>query len=182
MEKFIEEVEFDYDPQPLIDIHEKWRGTDALTQTGQLSINNRGYNELTDLEQLANGRGGVQQYYRSALKEEYAKLEMQWSKINEIFEDTYLHEIYNRLEQMFDLGRMRFLCLGVNSCYTYHQDATIRFHIPLYTNDECIFFDENYTPYHMPVGKIYLVDTTKFHTAANFGKHERLHIVGAVNR
>ena len=76
--------------------------------------------------------------------------------------------------------RARVMRMKPKTCYTYHQDYTKRFHIPLITNENCFMLIEN-EAIHLPAdGSYYIVDTTKKHTAINASLEDRIHIVGCI--
>jgi hypothetical protein len=104
--------------------------------------------------------------------------ENKYSILNEFFVGTYVEEVYNLLDQMFGVTRGRFMLLNKHKrAYSYHSDLTPRIHIPISTDDYCMFII-NDVVYKLPdVGQLYLVDTTKMHSALNLGYTERLHIV-----
>ena len=67
-------------------------------------------------------------------------------------------------------------------CYSYHYDLTPRVHIPLTSNEKCMFIIEDKV-YRLPAdGSVYFVNTKLFHTALNANREdfERTHIVGNV--
>ena len=64
-----------------------------------------------------------------------------------------------------------------NRAYSYHVDRTKRIHIPLRTNEDCMFIVEN-NLYKMPEeGQAYMLDTTNRHTALNLSWENRVHLV-----
>ena len=67
-----------------------------------------------------------------------------------------------------------------NRAYSYHYDMTQRIHIPLVTDEDCMFIvDDNV--YKMPEpGQAYMLDTTKKHTALNLGSNKRVHLVACL--
>lgn len=76
--------------------------------------------------------------------------------------------------------RARVMRMRPKTCYTYHQDYTKRFHIPLITNESCFMLIEK-EAIHLPAdGSYYIVDTTKKHTAINASLEDRIHIVGCI--
>lgn len=76
--------------------------------------------------------------------------------------------------------RARVMKMKPKTCYTYHQDWTKRLHIPLITNEHCFLIVDKEVM-HLPAdGSIYIIDTTKFHTAVNASLQERIHIVGCL--
>ena len=82
-----------------------------------------------------------------------------------------------------DLGmyRTRVMRMHSKTCYSYHQDTTMRIHIPLITNDKCFIVIDDEVIRYPADGNHYVVDTTKMHTAVNASWEERIHIVGCFN-
>lgn len=75
----------------------------------------------------------------------------------------------------------RIMTLRGKECYTWHRDKTPRIHIPIITNENCLFVLEDRS-FTLPQGSAYLIDTTKMHTALNGNKtFLRRHIVGMTN-
>lgn len=93
--------------------------------------------------------------------------------------DSYVSTIVPELEQLcgFKIGRIRLGWLMPGSGYPIHQDLEpLRLHIPLITNSNSYIIHEH-NLYHMEYGKLYHLITTGIHTAWNFGKLPRLHLV-----
>ena len=82
-----------------------------------------------------------------------------------------------------DLGmyRTRVMRMHPTTCYSYHQDPTMRIHIPLITNDKCFMIIDDEVIRYPADGNYYVVDTTKLHTAINGSSEERIHICGCFN-
>lgn len=101
-------------------------------------------------------------------------------------ENEFIIPLYPNLEYtnsvINDLGmcRTRIMRMKEKSCYTYHQDATQRIHIPLITNDNCFMIIEDEIHRYPANGNYYIVDTTKRHTFVNASLEERIHIVGCI--
>lgn len=98
----------------------------------------------------------------------------------ELLYDSCLY--INSVITQFDMIRTRIMNLPPYSCYSYHQDGSVRVHIPVITEAGC-FLAIDKTLYELPAdGSVFLVDTTRFHTAIN-GSYTpgfiRTHIVGA---
>lgn len=104
--------------------------------------------------------------------------ENKYSILNDFFIGTYVEEVYNIVDRMFGVTRGRFMVLNKHKrAYSYHSDLTPRLHIPITTDDYCMFVIDEVV-YKLPnVGQLYLVDTTRLHSALNLGYSERLHIV-----
>ena len=89
----------------------------------------------------------------------------------------------NSIIKKYEMFRTRAIALKQNRAYSIHQDLTPRIHIPLETNDNCLFI-LNDVVYRLPAdGSIYFVDTTLPHTALNGNRNvfTRTHIVGCIN-
>ena len=82
-----------------------------------------------------------------------------------------------------DLGmyRTRVMRMHSKTCYSYHQDPTMRIHIPLITNDKCFMIIDDEIIRYSADGNYYIMDTTKMHTAVNASFEERIHIVGCID-
>jgi len=93
-----------------------------------------------------------------------------------LFDMTYTNSILKEN----NVYRARVMRMRPKTCYTYHQDYTKRFHIPLITNESCFMLIEK-EAIHLPAdGSYYIVDTTKKHTAINASLEDRIHIVGCI--
>jgi hypothetical protein len=104
--------------------------------------------------------------------------ENQYNLLNEFFIGTYIETVHNTLFEMFGGTRGRFMVLNKHKrAYSYHSDLTPRLHIPVTTNRDCKFIVDDVVYYLPDVGQLYMVDTTRPHSALNLGYEERLHIV-----
>ena len=116
--------------------------------------------------------------------------ERYFNKINEYLEGTYIAECIRRYP---DFYRWRLLKVIPRATYSIHPDGlpfreNIRLHIPIVTNSRAFltFYDvmpgddTTVTVYHanLKAGNSYEVNTTKLHTAVNYGDHDRYHMVG----
>ncbi len=77
--------------------------------------------------------------------------------------------------------RTRVMVLKPKTCYSYHRDMSIRVHIPLITNTNCMFIIDDELKRYPADGNHYVIDTRKRHTALNASFEERIHIVGCVS-
>lgn len=98
------------------------------------------------------------------------------SLLNPFFTGTIFEDIINE----FSLKRSRLMWLGDKTCYSMHNDATARIHIPIITNDQCYFVFESGHVENLKFGFVYYVDTRCLHTAMNGSNLWRLHLVGCV--
>lgn len=93
--------------------------------------------------------------------------------------NTYITELVPQLEKFtgLNIGRVRLGWLMPNAGYPMHLDLEpMRLHIPLITNNSSYFIHDNKL-YQMPYGNLYHLITTGIHTAWNFGKLPRLHLI-----
>ena len=116
--------------------------------------------------------------------------ERYFSEINNGIKGTLIEECISRYNNFY---RWRIMKVIPNRTYSVHQDGlitkdNIRLHIPVATNDKCFLCFYDSAPehnmsalvkhYHLECGKSFEVDTTRHHTAVNYGKTDRYHIVG----
>jgi|TARA_B110000908_G_scaffold58797_1_gene71475 hypothetical protein len=87
----------------------------------------------------------------------------------------------NSILSELGMYRARLMKMKPKTCYSYHQDPTMRMHIPLVTNDHCFIIVNDILHRYPADGSNYLVDTTKMHTAVNASREVRIHIVGCVD-
>ena len=87
----------------------------------------------------------------------------------------------NSILKDLNMYRTRVLRMHSKTCYSYHQDPTMRIHIPIITNDKCFIVIDDEVIRYPADGNHYIVDTTKMHTAVNASWEERIHIVGCFN-
>lgn len=93
--------------------------------------------------------------------------------------DSYIASLVPTIEELCGLhiGRIRLGWLQPHCGYKMHCDLEpMRLHIPLFTNN-LAYMIHNHELYHMQYGKLYHLITTNIHTAWNFGKLPRLHLV-----
>lgn len=93
---------------------------------------------------------------------------------NTIFEDVYLE-----LSKRYDLGRVRIMKSKPKTCLSWHHDTSKRLHYPIKTQEGCLMVIED-KAYKLDLYTWYETDTTKFHTAFNGSKEERIHLVACI--
>ena len=108
------------------------------------------------------------------------------SDLDDVTEDMFTEFIYdmsytNSILKKHNVYRARLMKLKPKTNYTYHQDYTKRFHIPLITNDKCFFVIDEKVIRYPADGNYYIVDTTKLHTAINASTEDRIHIIGCID-
>lgn len=94
-------------------------------------------------------------------------------------ENSYIKTVAEKLELIsgFKIGRVRLSWLLPSEGYQMHLDMEpMRFHIPIITNKLSYFLEDD-TLFHMESGKVYHLLTSTLHTAWNYGKLPRLHLV-----
>ena len=85
----------------------------------------------------------------------------------------------NRIMEKYGMVRTRIMQSQPKTCLTIHRDLTKRIHIPIITNPNCFMMIDGQV-HILQVGKVYLTNTTVFHTAVNASTLARVHIVGCV--
>jgi hypothetical protein len=107
------------------------------------------------------------------------KIGQKWTtdaRLNPRFAGTIFEELITK----YKITRTRLMWLKPYCCYSMHKDDTPRIHIPLITNDDCYFVFKDEGIANMQIGHVYLVDTTKYHSAMNCSTEWRLHLLGAL--
>ena len=93
--------------------------------------------------------------------------------------DSYIASLVPTIEKLCGLhiGRIRLGWLQPLNGYPMHCDLEpMRLHIPLFTNN-LAYMIHDHKLCHMQYGKLYHLITTNIHTAWNFGKLPRLHLI-----
>jgi hypothetical protein len=99
-----------------------------------------------------------------------------YTNLNPYFKDSFFEELI----QKFNLKRTRLMIVEPWCCYSMHKDDHPRIHIPIITNPGCYFVFKEGIVEHLALGKIFWVDTRKYHTFMNCSDKSRLHLVGVV--
>ena len=87
---------------------------------------------------------------------------------------TAIEELINSLSAY----RSRIMRMPARSCYSVHADVTKRIHIPIVTDPQAwMVWPHHNTCKYLQLGKIYLTDTTKLHSAFNGSAVDRIHLV-----
>lgn len=98
--------------------------------------------------------------------------------MNDFFKNSYVEEVYNSVKENHDISRARFMTLDcIKRGYSYHKDGSKKLHVPLTTDEDCIFLIEDVVYRLNEVGSLYIVDTLRKHTAFNLGWKNRTHLV-----
>ena len=93
-------------------------------------------------------------------------------------------EVYARERHNLSIGRARLLTLQPKSTLSLHKDylGTLRFHVPITTNDSALFIHRDSGQYIVStmgeVGRLYTFDASIEHTAINASQMQtRTHLV-----
>jgi len=136
---------------------------------------------LTSMEGNDDWLCSVGKLYELQHKEKF------YSNINKSLQGSKIHQLISSMPNFY---RWRAMLMSPGHAYSVHKDGqpnvtNVRCHIPLITNDQAnlMFFGKNLynkkpVLYHLECGNVYEVNTTDYHTAVNFGSHDRWHIVG----
>jgi hypothetical protein len=97
-----------------------------------------------------------------------------WDTLPE-FIDTPLGSV---LQNLGPIGEARLMRLTSAETYTAHGDPDDRYHISIITNPHSYLINlTDGNLHHLPAdGKLWLMDTSKIHVAANFGGRDRIHL------
>lgn len=107
--------------------------------------------------------------------------ETEFTHFLDAFKGTYTEEVYLRLYQRFNIGRLRFMYVSPRKCYSWHRDTTPRIHVPIRTDPARTGLIVEDTVVRLPAdGNAYVIDTTRYHTAFNAWNQTRIHLVGAL--
>ena len=94
--------------------------------------------------------------------------------------DTYLDHILREHR----IGRWpSIITVKPRSCYGFHVDYINPIHIPLETNDGCLYIEKGdpFRAVKLDVGYVYEVNAKQsMHTFVNAGSTERFHLLGAI--
>lgn len=92
----------------------------------------------------------------------------------------YTRGIINLIAEIAEFDKIVYRIVMPNTCYSWHIDSFkngFSYHIPLVSNDGCLFVYESIN-YKMPAdGSIYKTKNDIPHTFINSGKTERLHLM-----
>lgn len=98
---------------------------------------------------------------------------------------AYVRYIREVIEQLKDMGltprRVRVTCLKAHSKSLVHKDAETteymaRLHLPLWSNDKCVFVCEG-KHLHMKPGGAYIIWANQWHQIRNDSDEDRYHIL-----
>lgn len=96
------------------------------------------------------------------------------------FKGTPVENLNNYLVSKYNACRGRIMNMGLKSTLSWHYDDSPRLHIPIKINRGSFMVLEDRV-LRFEVGKAYLIDTTKMHTAVNADFEYRIHLVYCVD-
>ena len=100
-------------------------------------------------------------------------------------ETDFIHTVFdtpilNHYIKKYNMYRTRIMISNPRTCLSWHRDRQPRIHIPIQTDIGCRMVIDG-EEMHMKRGKVYIADTTKYHSAMNASNSQRIHIVGCVS-
>ena len=109
----------------------------------------------------------------------YKQNEENFTVFNPMWEDTILHDLYERFPK--PITRMRLMQVNPKSTYSIHKDGDneIRYHIAVKTNEHNFFmYADTLELIHVPLdGNAYEFDVERPHSFINFSLEHRWHLV-----
>jgi len=106
-------------------------------------------------------------------------LEKDFNVVSSIFRDTIFEDLYEKLKEKHNIGRLRIMKMNPRNCLSWHQDTTPRLHIVLNSQKGNFMVIEDEIK-HLPQYTCWITDTTNNHTAFNSSKDMRIHIVAVL--
>lgn len=106
--------------------------------------------------------------------------ETKYSEFVKLFEDTYFKEVYDKLCEKYQIGRIRLLWKLPRTTLSWHRDPEPRIHIPIITNFGARMCVDTVV-HHLPAdGHVWITNNTRYHNAFNGGEEDRVHLVATV--
>lgn len=114
----------------------------------------------------------------------------QWSTMKRLLAQARKAIMAEQVSRQYlsgDMGRAMISRLDAGSTIFWHDDngayhdRHIRFHIPLVTNPGCLMFSAHES-LHMQIGALWYFNNRVRHSAANFGRSQRLHLIFEMRR
>ena len=160
--------------------------TSSIIDRYKTNINLRRHYSVSDAQGLTYGAGSL--YDREQLT--WIADEKEFNTPITYFNHMYIAEVLTNIELYvkenynLSIGRARLLTLQRKSTLSLHTDylGTIRFHVPIITNDSALFIHRNNQQYTVStmseVGRLYTFDASVEHTAINASQmYPRTHLV-----
>jgi len=142
-------------------------------------INIRKPGNLSDVEGISYGSG-------SLVKDgKVYDNDRSWDSYIISLGNSYTIEVLKEIEKYVGyvysarIGRARYMALKQKSCLTYHvdQDNILRIHVPIITNSNCFFVNNDIVGRMEIPGKAYIFNSSVKHTAVNASRESRVHLV-----
>ena len=154
----------------------KFKGVrDYMIGTGSLV-----YNWADDFKYKSNA---LKDYSSERLLQKNQKdqrlLERDFNIVSPTFKDTIFENLYEKLKQKHNIGRLRIMKMNPRNCLSWHKDTTPRLHIVLNSQEGNFMVIEDEIR-HLPQYTCWITDTTNNHTAFNSSNDMRIHIVGVI--
>lgn len=169
-----------FDSQALLEVYKSLNDSShqiMITSRGSLDLK-EGVGDLRTYltqEEIAKFKAGDNETI-TRLK----NFEWQWDHLHNIYENTEIEVLYEYLKQHWIVGRGRFMNMDANNkALTFHNDNSIRLHVPIVTNEDSWFMTEDRSMHQMDeLGSLYVLDATKKHSALMLSRDKnRVHIV-----
>jgi hypothetical protein len=106
-------------------------------------------------------------------------LERDFNIVSKTFKGTIFEDLYEKLKQKHNIGRLRIMKMNPRNCLSWHQDTTPRLHIVLNSQKGNFMVIEDEIR-HLPQYTCWITETTNNHTAFNSSKDMRIHIVAVL--
>ena len=107
------------------------------------------------------------------------KQENDFTQLNSQFKGCVFEEIYYKITEKYNVGRVRLMESLPKTCLTWHSDNSPRLHFPIKTQDGCFMVIEDNVK-HLPLNTWWYTDTTRMHTAFNSSTESRIHLVAVL--
>jgi len=165
--KLVEEIDYQFDFDKLKEQLPKISSNSIWYRFSGMSIQHR--QGIFSPWDLVDGLESLQLYGNCTEKD--------FNVVQKTFKNTEFEKVIND----FNLVRSRVMLQKGTKCYSIHSDLTWRLHIPIETDDMCIFyFPDHKEHFHLEKGKIYKVNTTERHTFVNASNEDRIHFIGCL--
>jgi hypothetical protein len=187
------EVELDINYQELIDFViplVKEKNPECNIHSSQIAVQSR--KETVDLEQqLVESTLSLAYDYNKfdpltmnkpilIPKEKRLKQE-DFVETPDFFKNTPIQNLNSVLGKKYRIMRGRIMNMSHKSALTWHYDESPRLHIPIKIHEGSFMILEDQIC-RFEIGKTYIINTTKMHTAVNASLDNRIHIVYCLDK
>lgn len=105
--------------------------------------------------------------------------ESDFTVLCEQFKGTLFENVYNELNSVYHVGRIRIMRSKPKTCLTWHIDYHPRVHYPIVTSDGCFMVIDDEVM-HLPENTWWYTNTLLKHTAFNGSGINRIHLVATI--